>query len=94
MAALFGTIRDAVAEGRYVLSVHALEKLRDRRIEQWHAAGGLAEGRLIQERPQTKPNPSVEVDQALPDGTRVKAVWAWLGTSGLARLVTIHFCDR
>ena len=93
MAELFDTIRVAVSEGRYVLSVHAVERLRARKIEEWQAAAGLADGRLLSERPSDKPNPSVEVGQTLPDGTPVKAVWCWLPVSRLARLVTIHFYD-
>jgi hypothetical protein len=94
MAALLDQIREAVANGRYVLSVHATERIRERRIPEWHAAAGLQEGRLISERPRDIPNPSVEVEQQLPDGTAVLAVWAWLSRSGLARLVTVHFFDR
>jgi hypothetical protein len=93
MGSLFDSIRLAVAEERYVLSIHAVEKLRERRIEEWQAASGLADGRLLSERPGDTPNPSVEVEQTLPDGTPVKAVWAWLTLSRLARLVTIHFYD-
>lgn len=94
MGALFDRIRVAVAENRYVLSAHAIEQLRERRIPEWQVASGLAQGRLIVERPDDKPNPTVEVDQLLADGTPVKAVWAWLVVSRLARLVTVHFYDR
>jgi hypothetical protein len=36
----------------------------------------------------------VEVRESLPDGTGVKAVWAYLRQSGVAKLVTVHFFDR
>jgi hypothetical protein len=29
----------------------------------------------------------------LPDGTEIKAVWAYLRQSGVAKLVTVHFFD-
>lgn len=77
-----------------MLSVHAVERLRERRILEWQVAAGLAEGTLVAERPNTLPNPTVEVDQRLPDGTPILAVWAWLPTSRVARLVTVHFYDR
>ncbi len=94
MGVLFDQIRKAVADERYVISVHASEMLQERRVSEWQVASGLAEGRLLAERPNDKPNPSVEVDQLLADGTPIKAVWAWLPISLLARLVTVHFYDR
>lgn len=53
----------------------------------------LFEGRLIAERPETKPNPTVEVSESLPDGTEFKAVWSHLPQSDVAKLVTVHFFD-
>lgn len=93
MGALFDNIRVAVAEDRYVLSDHAVDSLSDRRLEEWQVAVGLANGRLLNERPRDKPNPSVEVDQALADGAAVKVIWAWLPVSRVAMLVTVHFYD-
>jgi hypothetical protein len=40
------------------------------------------------------PNPIIEVSQILEDGTRVKAVWSYLGKSGFAKLVTVHYFDE
>jgi len=40
------------------------------------------------------PNPQVEVSELLPDGTEFKAVWSLLRTSGVAKLVTVHFFDE
>ena len=39
------------------------------------------------------PNPKVEVSEMLPDGIEFKAVWSLLRTSGVAKLVTVHFFD-
>lgn len=94
MGRLLDNIRFAVSQERYALSVHATEKLRERRIPEWQVASGLASARLIMERPGSLPNPSVEVLVSLADGTPVKAVWSWLPESRLARLVTVHFLDR
>lgn len=60
---------------------------------EWQAVAGLATGRLILERPDANPNPIVEVNEELPDGTEFKAVWSVLATSGIAKLVTVHFFD-
>lgn len=60
---------------------------------EWHAVAGLAEGKLLAERPQAQPNPAVEVMETLPDGTDFKAVWSYLKQSGVAKLVTVHFFD-
>ena len=46
------------------------------------------------ERPSDKPNPAVEVQEKLPDGTEFKAVWSHLGRSGVAKRVTVHFLDE
>lgn len=34
-----------------------------------------------------------EVKEILPDGTEVKAVWAYLAHSGVAKPVTVHYFD-
>lgn len=93
MARLFERIRQAVAEERYVIGIHADERLRERRIPAWQITGGLADAKLILERPKDKPHPSIEVEQMLADGTAVKVIWSWLGTDNAAKLVTVHFFD-
>ncbi len=35
------------------------------------------------------PNPSVVVREELPDGSQVEVIWAWMGDSGRARLLTV-----
>jgi hypothetical protein len=40
------------------------------------------------------PNPLVEVGQVLADGTDIKAVWSYIVTAGVAKLVTVHFFDE
>lgn len=60
----------------------------------WQVVAGLADGRLIRERPGDLPNPAAEFDQTLADGTAVKAVWAFVRGAGVALLVTVHFYDR
>ena len=55
---------------------------------------GLEDGRLIAERPDATPNPTVEVRESLPDGKDVKTVWSHLRQSGVAKLVTVHFFDK
>lgn len=87
-------VKLAIGTGEYVLSVHAAERLRERRIMEWQVAAGVDAARLLEDRPDDTPNPTVVVEQHLPDGTPVRVVWAWLPRSGLARLVTVHFLDR
>lgn len=60
---------------------------------EWQAVAGLDDGRLIAERPDASPNPTVEVRETLPDGTDFKAVWSLLPKSGVAKLVTVHYFD-
>jgi hypothetical protein len=94
MGQLFNTIQQLVAEEKYVVGEHASERLEERGIMEWQAVAALADGELITEKPRSKPNPTVEVRQSLPDGTEFKAVWAYLRQSGVAKLVTVHFFDR
>ena len=94
MGQLFSTIQQLVAEEKYVVGEHASERLEERGIMEWQAVGALADGELIAEKPRSKPNPTVEVREGLPDGTEFKAVWSLLRQSGVAKLVTVHFFDR
>jgi hypothetical protein len=94
MGQLFDTIRQLVAEGRYIVGEHASERLEERGIMEWQAVAGLKDGEVIAERADAMPNPAVEVRESLPDGTEFKAVWSQLRQSGVAKLVTVHFFDR
>lgn len=94
MGQLFDTIRQLVAEEKYVVGQHASERLEERGVMEWQVVAGLEDGRLIVERPGATPNPAVEVRERLPDGTEFKAVWSHLRRSGVAKLVTIHLFDR
>ena len=58
------------------------------------AVAGLADGELIVERSDASPNPTVEVNEFLPDGTEFKAVCSFLRQSGVAKLVTVHYYDE
>lgn len=93
MGELFDRIRLAVEEDRVVIGNHADNRLRERRIPVWQVVAGIHEAHLIAERLQSKPNPSIEVEQLLPDGTAVKAVWSWLRYNEHAKLVTVHYYD-
>lgn len=94
MAKLFDTIRRLVAQERYVVGEHAVQRLEERHILEWQAVLGLEDGRLLLERPDDQPNPVVEVQERLPDGTEFKAIWSHLRRSGVAKLVTVHFSMR
>jgi hypothetical protein len=94
MGQLFETIRKLVDEEKYVVGQHASERLEERGIMEWQAVAGLEDGKLIAERPDATPNPTVEVRESLPDGTEFKAVWSYLSQSGVAKLVTVHFFDK
>ncbi len=94
MGRLFSEIRQLVAEDMYVVGEHASERLEERGIMEWQAVASLEDGELIAEKPRSKPNPTIEVRESLPDGTEFKAVWSLLRQSGVAKLVTVHFFDR
>jgi hypothetical protein len=94
MARLIDIVRTLVAEDKYVVGEHASERLEERGIMEWQVVAGFADARLLVERSDAEPNPVVEVLEMLPDGTEFKAVWSHLRTSGVAKLVTVHFFDR
>ena len=91
MGKLFDNIRQAVREDRFVLSNHADDRLRERKIELWQIVSEIDNAILLNERPKDLPNPSVEIQQTLPDGTEIKVVWAWIAHVCGAKLITIHF---
>lgn len=94
MGRLFDQIRSAALEERVYFSNHADDMLRERGVVAWQVLIGVASGKLLVERSNDLPNPIVEVEQILADGTPVKVVWAWLGASRAAKVVTVHFFDR
>jgi len=93
MEKLFDIIRDLVAAERYIVGQHAVERLEERNVLKWQVVAGVADAVLIIERSEATSNPIVELLESLPDGTEVKAVWAHLRQSGVAKLVTVHFFD-
>jgi hypothetical protein len=94
MGQRFSTIRQLVADEKYIVGEHASERLEERGIMEWQAVAGLDDGDLIVERPDATPDPAIEVRESLADGTEFKAVWSHLTRSGVAKLVTVHFFDR
>ncbi len=94
MGRLADTIREAIAEERYIVGEHASERLEERGIMEWQVVAGLVDATLLVERPRAKPNPAAEFQQTLPDGTEFKAVWSYLAKSGVTKLVTVHFFDE
>ena len=46
MGSLFDTIRQLVAEEKYVVGEHASERLEERGIMEWQVVAGLEDGRL------------------------------------------------
>ena len=91
MGQLFDTIRAAVLQDRFGVSDHAEERLRERRIMAWQVVEGISSARLLAERPDAKPNPTVELAQTLADGTPIRVVWSWLELEKIAKLVTVYF---
>lgn len=72
MANLSESIQLLVLPGKYVVCVHASERLEERGILEWRVTDGMSFATLALERPDDRPNPSIEVLQLLPDGTAIK----------------------
>lgn len=91
MGKLFDKIQAAINNGRYLVSWHADERCEERGVSDWQIIAGFADANLLRERPRSKPNPSVVVQQQLADGSEVEVVWAYLADSDRALLVTVYF---
>ena len=90
MGRLFDQIREAIAAGRFVVSLHADERCEERGVTAWQLVADFEEAELVRERPGSRPNPSVVVRQILSDGAEVEAIWGWLATSRHAKLITVY----
>ncbi len=93
MGTLFRRIQSLVERERYLVGLHASERLEERGILEWQVVAGLKDGELILERLDSRNNPVIEVRESLPDGTEFKAVWSYLNRNDIAKLVTVHFFD-
>ena len=94
MGQLYAKIRQLILDEKYVVGLHASERLDERDIMEWQVVAGIDDAELLVERPNDVPNPVVEVKEQLSDGTEFKAVWAYLKQSDVAKLVTVHFFDE
>jgi len=94
MEPLFDIIRRLVADQKYVVGLHASERLEERGIMEWQVVAGLPDAELMTVRPDAEPNPAIEVRTCFPDGSEFKAVWSLLRQSDVAKLVTVHFFDQ
>lgn len=93
MGKLCNDIIAAIEANRFIVSNHADDRLRERMIELWQLTSSIQDARLMTERPSDTPNPSVVLEQILPDGTAVNVVWSYVDFRGVAVLVTVHFRD-
>jgi hypothetical protein len=94
MGHLHQRILNAIKDDCYVVSDHADTQVRERGIMLWQVIDDTPNARLLTERPETAPNPTIELEIILSDGTRAKAVWGLIETSDHAKLVTVHFFNR
>ena len=85
------TISNSVREGRYVIGLHASERLEERGIMEWQVIDAMADAVVLREQPDGVPNATANFELLLPDGTAGVAVWAWLPKSRLAKLVTVFY---
>jgi hypothetical protein len=93
MSDLWPAIKTAVRDDRYVVSMHAERRCQMRRIESWQLVIGIEDATVEAIRPRTRPFPSVVVKNLLADGSEVTAVWSWIKSRGIAKLVTVYFGD-
>jgi hypothetical protein len=93
MGRLFDTIRNAVQNDHFIVSLHADERCEEREIASWQVVVGLEAADLLEERLDSVPHPSIVVREELIDGNEVEVVWAWMPDSSRAILVTVYFPD-
>ena len=85
---LVGEIRRAVLAGQFLVSRHARQRLAARKIRLWQIEAGVTEGKVLRVDEDSEPNPTIVLEQLLPDGTPLHVVWVWLSMSREALLVT------
>jgi hypothetical protein len=90
---LHDSIVAAIRADRFVVSWHADERWEERGVTAWQLIAGIDDAELVCERPRSKPNPSIVLQQSLADGSEVETIWAWLADSKRALLVTVYFHD-
>ncbi len=76
-----------------MVSEHAAERLEERGVLEWQIIDGIRHANPLRERPRDRPNPSVEAELTLADGTAVKVVWSHVVIIDIAKLVTVHFFE-
>lgn len=74
MARLYDKIKGAVENDRLLISWHADEKCEERGITAWQVVAGFAQADVVKDRPRSKPNPSVVLNQILEDGSEIIAI--------------------
>lgn len=82
MGQLFGTIRQLVAEEKYVVGEHAAERLEERGIMEWQAVAALADGELLAEKPGPNPTPPSRCARASPTGRSSRRCGLSCGRAG------------
>jgi phosphoribosylformimino-5-aminoimidazole carboxamide ribonucleotide (ProFAR) isomerase len=88
---LFDAIREAVQQERYEVSIHADNRIEERRMTEWQIVTGVSAARLLKTRLHDRPWPSILLSETLPDGTEVYAKWSYRPRDRMARLVTIYY---
>ncbi len=91
MHELHRRIRAAIRRDKVVFSVHADNRLQQRRIVRWQVVEGFEAGELLQAYISNKPNPKILLRQTLADGSQAVAVWAFVESIACAKLVTVYF---
>ena len=81
MGQLFDTIRQLVAEEKYVVGQHASERLEERGIMEWQVVAGLEDGELIAERPDATPNPAVVATTEMRLALTATCIGVWARTT-------------
>ena len=91
MDRLFERIRRAVREERIVFTVHADNRLHERNVERWHLIESFETGHVIQSHRSARPDPKLVVEQMIPSGETVIAVWGYVKSIRKAKLITVYF---
>jgi hypothetical protein len=91
MERLYERIRRAVREERVVFTVHADERLWERKVERWHLLESFESGAIIQAHRGRRTEAKVLVQQVLPSGEEVIAVWTYVRSIECAKLITVYF---